>query len=129
MSRKEERKKDKKEKRTQKEEAAPSFEKLQFDEVTFYKTTIPAKMKMRKPYAPVDPSLITAFIPGTVVDITVKKGDKVKKGQSLLILNAMKMDNNLIAPFDGKVADIPVKKGDIVPKNTILLVVTPDDED
>ncbi len=124
MSKREDKKKNKKPLK----EDGLAFEKLQFDEVTVYKTTIPAKMKMRKPYVPVDVRLVTAFIPGTVVDVLVKKGDKVKKGDRLLVLNAMKMDNNLTAPFDGTIGDMPVKKGDIVPKNTLLAIVEPEQE-
>jgi glutaconyl-CoA/methylmalonyl-CoA decarboxylase subunit gamma len=57
---------------------------------------------------------INAPMPGSIVKVIVKKGDAVKKGQSLLILEAMKMENEITAPSDGKVSDIKVIKGDCV---------------
>jgi pyruvate carboxylase len=45
---------------------------------------------------------IYSFIPGTIIDVHVKVGEKLKEGDSLLILEAMKMHNNVQMPFDGK---------------------------
>jgi biotin carboxyl carrier protein len=87
----------------------------------FYKTRLNARFKARKPYKPDDPKIILSFIPGTVLDILVKPGQPVKKGDSLMILDAMKMQNLLKSKVDGKVKKIAVKKGDKVSKGTILL--------
>jgi biotin carboxyl carrier protein len=87
----------------------------------FYKTRLNARFKARKPYKPDDPKIILSFIPGTVLDILVKPGEPVKKGDSLMILDAMKMQNLLKSKVDGKVKKIVVKKGDKVSKGTILL--------
>lgn len=54
---------------------------------------------------------VGAPMPGTVVDVRVKVGDKVEKGQPLLVLSAMKMEMVVNAPFNGKVAKIHIKKG------------------
>ena len=54
---------------------------------------------------------ITAPMPGTINDIKVTEGQEVKKGEVLLILEAMKMENEIKAPADGKVSSISVTKG------------------
>ncbi|MBK8879597.1 MAG: acetyl-CoA carboxylase biotin carboxyl carrier protein subunit [Haliscomenobacter sp.] len=64
---------------------------------------------------------IKAPMPGLVLEISVKEGDTVEKGQSLLILEAMKMENVLKSPGDGVVKRIFVDKGRPVDKNQILL--------
>ena len=88
---------------------------------TLYQTRISAKFENRKPYNPADPKIILSFIPGTVLDIYIKAGDEVKKGEVLMILDAMKMQNKLMCPMDGKVKLITVKKGDKVSRGTVLL--------
>lgn len=50
-------------------------------------------------------------MPGTILNINVKEGDIVKSGQTLIILEAMKMENEIVAPKDGKVTGIYVSKG------------------
>ncbi|MFH0842323.1 MAG: acetyl-CoA carboxylase biotin carboxyl carrier protein subunit [Bacteroidota bacterium] len=87
----------------------------------FYKTRLNARFKARKPYKPDNPKIILSFIPGTILDILVKPGEQVKKGDTLMILEAMKMQNNLKSKDDGKVKRIAVKKGDKVSKGSILL--------
>ena len=88
---------------------------------SLYQTRISEKFANRKPYQPADPKLILSFIPGTVLDILIQPGQEVKKGEALMILDAMKMQNNLIAAMDGKVKSVVVKKGDKVSKGTVLL--------
>ena len=60
-------------------------------------------------------------LPGTIVEIVAKVGDEVKEGDSLVILEAMKMDNNLTAERDGKVKAILVTEGEAVKENTPLV--------
>lgn len=64
---------------------------------------------------------LKAPMPGLVVDIPVKEGDVVKKGDTLVILEAMKMENALKAVGDAVVKKINVKKGQAVEKNTLLV--------
>lgn len=60
-------------------------------------------------------------LPGTIVGIKVKVGDEVKEGDALVVLEAMKMDNNLTAEKDGKVKSILVVEGETVKENTPLV--------
>lgn len=62
-------------------------------------------------------------LPGVILDIKVKVGDEVKKGQTLIILEAMKMENNINANKDGKIAEIKVNKGDSVLEGTDLVII------
>jgi len=64
---------------------------------------------------------LNAPMPGTVLEINVNKGDKVKKNDSLLILEAMKMENVLACPKDGIISKVNVKINDTVDKGTVLL--------
>ena len=88
---------------------------------SLYQTRISSKFENRKPYQPVDPKHILSFIPGTVLTIFIKNGQSVKKGDILMILDAMKMQNKLKANTDGIVKSIEVKEGDKVSKGTLLL--------
>jgi len=64
---------------------------------------------------------VLAPLPGTIVGITVREGQAVKRGEELLTLEAMKMKNSIRAGRDGKVGTIHVKVGDQVRHNQILL--------
>lgn len=86
-----------------------------------YKTRLSKKFTGRKLYKPADPKMILSFIPGTVLDILVNADQPVSKGDDLMILDAMKMQNKLKSPVDGKIRNIPVKKGDKVSKGTLLI--------
>jgi biotin carboxyl carrier protein len=88
---------------------------------SLYQTRISSKFQNRKPYKPADPKIILSFIPGTVLDILIEKGQNVTKDEDLMILDAMKMQNKLKCNMDGKVKSIAVKKGDKVSKGTVLL--------
>jgi biotin carboxyl carrier protein len=90
-------------------------------DTSLYKTRISNKFQNRKPYQPADPRIILSFIPGTVLDILIEPGEIVSKGDDLMILDAMKMQNKLKCSMNGKVKSIAVKKGDKVSKGTILL--------
>ncbi|MDQ8006365.1 MAG: biotin/lipoyl-containing protein [Pedobacter sp.] len=67
---------------------------------------------------------IKAPMPGLVLNLLVKAGDEVKKGDSLVILEAMKMENIIKAPVDAVVKKIEVAKGDKIEKNTVLIQFT-----
>lgn len=66
---------------------------------------------------------ILAPIAGKVVDIKVNVGDTVKKGQTVAIVEAMKLENEIQSQFDGKVVDIKVTKGAAVNNKDVLIVL------
>ena len=70
-----------------------------------------------------DTKQLTAFIPGTIVDVKVKVGQQVKQGDILVILDAMKMHNRILAPIDTTVKEINVKPGDRVSKGFVMVVL------
>ena len=62
-------------------------------------------------------------MPGNILDVRVKAGDAVKSGDVLMILEAMKMENEIMSPKDGRVASVSVRKGDTVEPDTLLCVI------
>lgn len=64
---------------------------------------------------------VKAPMPGLVLNVLVAEGDEVKKGDNLLILEAMKMENIIKSPTDGTIKQVTVKKGDKVEKNELLV--------
>ena len=88
---------------------------------TEYRTTLSFKFKNRKAYKPVDPKKLLAFMPGNIEEILVKKNDPVKIGDKLLVLEAMKMKNEIISPIEGKVKQVHVLKDEKVVKNQLLI--------
>lgn len=67
---------------------------------------------------------ICAPMPGTVINISVANGDQVSKGQTLLVLEAMKMENEIMAPQDGVIAEIRVEKGASVNAGEALIILS-----
>lgn len=88
-----------------------------------YKTKFTRKFINRKFWENPNLNHIYSFIPGTIIDIFVKTGEKVHAGQTLLMLEAMKMHNQVRMPFDGEIVKIHVKKDQVIPKNQILLEI------
>jgi len=68
-------------------------------------------------------AVITAPLPGRIYEIKVKKGNKVKEGDSIIKLIAMKMENDITAPISGTVKEIKVKKDESVSKDDILVII------
>ena len=66
---------------------------------------------------------VTAPMPGNILDVKVKAGDSVKAGDILLILEAMKMENEISAPQDGTIASVNVRKGDVVNSGDLLITM------
>ena len=92
--------------------------------------TVVKKSVVKKPATPVNTEnknylqdALRAPIPGTIVDICAKEGDKIKEGDTILVLEAMKMANNLEANKSGKVTAICVKAGESVMEDTPLVVI------
>ena len=81
----------------------------------------PAAAPAAKPAAA--KSGVKSPLPGVILDIKVKEGDEVKKGQTVIILEAMKMENSINADKDGKVTAINVSKGESVLEGTDLVII------
>ena len=70
---------------------------------------------------PANKKHIGSSIPGTVIKVLVNKGDKIKEGDSLIVIEAMKMETNIVASFGGIVENLLVKEGDQVKSGQLLL--------
>ena len=75
------------------------------------------------PAAPAGGEKITAPMPGTILAVNVTSGSAVKKGDVLMILEAMKMENEIMAPCDGTVTSVSVTKGASVESGTLLCTI------
>lgn len=62
-------------------------------------------------------------MPGVILDIKVKEGDSISEGQAVVILEAMKMENEIVSEFTGTVSAIRVKKGDTVDTDAVLVEI------
>lgn len=71
--------------------------------------------------APAGGTVITCPMPGTIIDIKAAVGQAVAEGQVLVIFEAMKMENEIVAPCAGTVASINVNKGDSVNSGSVLM--------
>lgn len=87
------------------------------------KQTAPAAAKAPPQQTDGAGEIIHAAMPGTITDVKVSQGDAVKRGDTLLILEAMKMENEIKAPIDGIVSTIEVSKGAAVNAGMALLVL------
>jgi biotin carboxyl carrier protein len=90
---------------------------------TEYKTHLTKKFITRQQWKQPNPNHILAFIPGKIIDIFVKEGQKVNIGDKLLILEAMKMKNVIASPVSGTIDKINIKQGCNIPKNEILIEI------
>lgn len=71
----------------------------------------------------VEAGTVFAFMPGTVGEIKVKVGDKVHRGDLLMVFRAMKMNNKILSPIDGTVKNINVATGENISKNTVMIEI------
>lgn len=76
-----------------------------------------------KPSTPSTAGAVKSPLPGVILSVDCKVGDDVKRGQKLLVLEAMKMENNINADREGKIIEIKVNKGDSVLEGTDLVVI------
>ena len=88
-----------------------------------YETRVTKKFTQRKPYEKNNPGIIKALIPGVVAEVDTQVGTAVKKGDTLMILEAMKMRNRIKAPLTGKVKAVHVAVGDKVVKGQTLIEI------
>ncbi len=90
-----------------------------------YKTTLTEKFKNRpvwhKPYV----GDVISHLPGTIVELEVKVGDEVEAGQLLLIHQAMKMLNRVVAPISGVVSEVNVQIDEQIPKDHLMVRIDP----
>lgn len=86
-----------------------------------YKTQLTQKWINRKKWEEPNPYLLNSHIPGTIMQIEVKEGQAVEEGELLLVLQAMKMNNKLTAPFSGIIKKICVNVGDKIPKDALMI--------
>ena len=68
-------------------------------------------------------SPVKAPLPGTITDVKVAVGDSVKRGDVVLVLEAMKMQNNIESEYEGTVTSISVKQGESVMEGTVLMTI------
>ena len=73
--------------------------------------------------APAGGEQVTSPMPGTILSINVAAGDTVKRGQVLMVLEAMKMENEIMCPCNGKIASVNTSKGASVESGTLLCVI------
>ena len=66
---------------------------------------------------------ITSPMPGNILSVNISNGARVKKGEVLMVLEAMKMENEIMAPRDGVIASVNVSKGATVESGTLLCVI------
>ncbi|GAP68575.1 biotin-requiring enzyme [Bacteroidales bacterium 6E] len=83
----------------------------------------PSVAKTSSPSAPKGAGSIKSPLPGVILEVNVKEGDVVKMGQRLLVLEAMKMENNIEADKAGKVTSVLKHKGDSVMEGDVLIVI------
>ena len=73
--------------------------------------------------APAGGETVNAPMPGNILAVNVQNGATVKKGDVLMILEAMKMENEIMSPCDGTIASVNVQKGSTVETGTVLCVI------
>lgn len=86
-----------------------------------YETRLTNKFRNRVNWTRPDVRKVTALIPGTIQRIMVSEGDEISPGTPMLILEAMKMRNEIVSPIHGIIKQIFVKEGDMVPKAELLV--------
>jgi len=105
------------------------FEKKELRELVIqgavYMTQYTRKFEERVIWEVPDDNKLYSFIPGTIIDIFVKPKQKVKEGECLLLLEAMKMQNQVRMPFDGEIVQIHVKKNEVIPNRFLMIEIKP----
>ena len=94
---------------------------VEIEEITGAAPSSPAAAAV--PAAPVEGEVIPAPMPGNILAVNVKAGDTVKKGQVLMVLEAMKMENEITCPRDGTVVSVAVSKGAAVESGAALCAI------
>lgn len=79
--------------------------------------------KPAAPAAPANGVKVEAPMPGTILTVNVKAGQAVKSGDQLMVLEAMKMENEILSPQDGTIASVQVSQGSTVQTGDLLVVI------
>lgn len=87
-----------------------------------YQTLTTKRNQMRTKWEAPKLKELKSAIPGTVIKVAVKVGDKVEPGDLLMIFEAMKMQNKVYCPFPGVIKEINVKEGERIPKGFVIAV-------
>jgi pyruvate carboxylase len=90
-----------------------------------YETTYTKKYLNRKVWAEPNLNHIKSYIPGTIIDVLVKEGQVLNSGESIIVLEAMKMYNDVQMPFKGKIVKINIEKGQKIPKDFLMIEIEP----
>jgi biotin carboxyl carrier protein len=88
---------------------------------TTYETCATRKFALRKRWAANNPDELRAYLPGVIQAIYVSPGRRVRRGEPLLVLEAMKMKNDVVSPRDGVVEAIHVRVGEMVAKGQLMI--------
>ena len=88
---------------------------------TDYETHGTRTWRERRPWSPEDRTAVTTLIPGLILEVLVRPGQQVERGQGVVVLEAMKMANQVESPWAGTVRRILVEVGQNVPKGTVLV--------
>jgi len=96
------------------------YDSFELDDIT-YATILTDKFKSRKKFQEPNPKKILAFIPGKIKKVYVKKKSKVKEGDILLVLEAMKMNNVIFSPMKGTIKEVYITAGLSVSKGALLI--------
>ena len=96
---------------------------VEIEEMTGAPAAAPVAAPAAAPAASGAGESITSPMPGNILAVNVAAGDMVKKGQVLMVLEAMKMENEIMAPQDGKVTSVAVAKGAAVESGALLCTI------
>jgi biotin carboxyl carrier protein len=88
---------------------------------TDYETHTTRQWQQRKPWIPTDQNNVTTMIPGLILEVLVRPGQRVERGEGVVVLEAMKMANQVTSPRTGTVERILVAEGDNVAKGAVLV--------
>jgi biotin carboxyl carrier protein len=90
-----------------------------------YDTILTEKWKASHAWRPPNPNHLLAGIPGTVLKVIAEVGQTLKAGEPLLIIEAMKMENCIVMPFDGTIKAILAESGKLVKNKQLLVEIDP----
>lgn len=85
-----------------------------------FRTTISERFRNRKAYTTPEP-IVKSAIPGTIMEVLVKEGQQVKRGDALCVLDSMKMNNTICSSFSGVVKKVYITAGQMVGKDAPLV--------
>ena len=100
----------------------PNLTSLQIED-RVYETQLTRKFERRRAYVPPDPGMVVCVIPGVIQKIHVSPGQVVSRDSPLLVIEAMKMQNDILSPIEGKVQKVHAQTGKMVAKGELLVEI------